>query len=682
MGHSQSSTTSSRRLKTNKPRWRDVPNIHSKPSFFPTPKQWKQFLLTIDPFIALGPDVCALIASYLECFCEDGIVTANGYVNHPKLTSPLQFSPPFTVPASCSCMLPPYHIAFGTTLPGEHRAAISVYNAHTLQFDFNLLFPMQSASDFIAPSPSVSSMLLVPFSTGSSIFDNSPCVAALDELGNLLVWRVKTQELLYTFNTKSPVFYSFSSLSLMPFSRLGLLLSGTPGPSRPSSRLVVFDLTTGETHKCSVDTLNSGVAFPVTFFVPSVGNSPLATSSNANRDPYCLYTDHSLCKWRMMYGTPELILAQTDWQWFNLREWRGEENREWKYKYRSERILSTAGGTILRVEGTLQTIRVWIGSHTDRSFWSYFEYDHEFDVKEEIIEPPAPVEETKEDNDLDRHYNNNNNNNDNNNNNATNRNLNLNLSNDGYNTASPQLCSYNFRNLHRILSLDDSDTLSESDIERKMNNHDGDDDEKQNTPISGGSSSSRNLRYASPRSLTSSPVLHNVEPSTDEDISPPENATHRTRRNNLPPLQLPTAAGTAVAANANVLNIVEPPAPAVIMDRLRQRRRGRQRRLPRAPNLQISATFMKENKIAIASLANNGSHLLRVWELIPTEKFHSKDTDIKMMKEEGCLRARCTYTKSFLSDPYRDHSILTQNSAPRIGLRHKEPFNLFLGSSW
>ena len=386
----------------------------SKPNY-PTADEMEQCLLATDCTAVLGKDVCRIIAAYCPCLLDHSFVTSHGHVvplpaqttasSASSLASScsalplpstsanviLRVRPRLPCPASCFTALPPSSMAFGLAdvaplNPGEkRRAQVAIYNAHSFNHSHSLHFPQQSS--FLTPNPSVSSLLLLP-SADASTASYSSLLAGVDDLGHLCVWRWTTGELIYLFDTKPTIFFSLSSLCALPNARLALLCSGCPGPQHPPSRMMVFDLSSGTAYKSAVDSDNqSDQIFPLSLHFPPLQASPASPSLSPTRvrsSPYSLYSNDQLFRWHvhsnqhaveLHNATPHSSyqpLASQVWQCMGHSS---QHRYSYRWRYRTECVRSDRDGRLLRVEGGVGVVKVWIGHHVDRQYHGKWEFE-------------------------------------------------------------------------------------------------------------------------------------------------------------------------------------------------------------------------------------------------------------------------------------------------------------------
>ena len=384
---------------------------------FPTADQIEQCLLNTECTAALGKDVCRIIAAYCPCLLDNSFVTSHGHViplhtaaspspspsrgamsptvfsSQPGATNaPIRIRPRLPCPATCFTPLPPSSMAFGLAdvaplNPGEtRRARVAIYNAHSFNHSHSLHFPQQSS--FLTPSPSVSSLLLLS-SADASTASYSSLLAGVDELGHLCVWRWTSGELLFLFDTKPTVFFSLSSLCALPNARLALLLSGCPGPQRQPSRLAVFDLSSGTAYKSAVDSDNqSDQVFPLSLYFPPLQSTPASPTPSPTRvrsSPYSLYSNDQLFRWHVHtslhavelhnatpHGAYHQPLSSDVWQCMGQAS---QHHYGYRWKYKAECVRGDRDGRLVRVEGGVGVVKVWIGHHVDRQYQGKWEFE-------------------------------------------------------------------------------------------------------------------------------------------------------------------------------------------------------------------------------------------------------------------------------------------------------------------
>ena len=418
-------------------------------NLFPSADEVEAVLLSLEHTVALGKDVCRIIAGYSRCLIDEAFIASSGLVfplSSSSLSPPIPIRPPLPSPASCCVALPPSCIAFGLndSVPkaqtDRRRAMIRLYSAHSFTLSHTLYFPYQS--EFLSPRPSVSSMLLLPPPPSSSLASppaSSSLLAGADDVGHVCVWHWPSGSMLYLFHSKPPVFYALSSLCALPYGRLALLLSGCPGPQLPASRLHVFDLLNDRTYRSAVDTeQHAEQHFPRTLFFPPPAAAALspatasapASAAKAKTSPYSLYSNDSLFRWHVnqqqehVEVQPVLLpplpspssttspsasfspplpsfLSTSSTSWQPL----GHSNplNSYRWKHRCECMRWDAQGRVVRVEGGVGVVRVWVGHHTDRQYTGYFDFvhcgrDHEDEEKDAAVTATT----TDEDDDDDR----------------------------------------------------------------------------------------------------------------------------------------------------------------------------------------------------------------------------------------------------------------------------------------
>ena len=410
---------------------------------YPTAEEIEQCLLSTDCTARLGKDVCRIISAYCPCVLDSAFVTSHGHiVPVAPSTSPTaatasshSFTAPFSAAgfpqqfirvrprlpcqATCFTPLPPSCMAFGLAdvaplNPGEsRRAKVAIYNAHSFTHLYNVHFPQQSS--FLTPVPSVSSLLLLPKADASPA-SYSSLLAGIDDLGHLCVWRWTTGELLFLFNTKPPVFFSLSSLCALPNARLALLLSGCPGPQHPASRVLVFDLSTGAAYKSAVDSDNqSDQIFPLSLYFPPqpapTPASPALSPTRARCNPYSLYSNDALYRWHVNSASHTVELhnatpppsAAAYTQPHGRAPWQGMgQSSQYRYgfgwRHRAECVRAARGGVVVRVEGGVGVVKVWIGHHVERRYqgqWEFEDKGYEEEV-EDVAEKKSSDSEEEE----------------------------------------------------------------------------------------------------------------------------------------------------------------------------------------------------------------------------------------------------------------------------------------------
>ena len=388
-------------------------------------------LLHSPPTAALGKDCCSIIAHYCcPCLVEGSFVTSQGLIfpvppapsssARTRRPAPLRLRPPLASPSTCFAALPPSCIGFGisggpTIVHSERRrAAIALYSAHSFVLSHCLYFPYQT--DFLTAAPSVSSMLPLPPSAtaASSSSSYSTLLAALDDLGNLCIWRWQTAELLFHFTCRPPVFFSMSSLCALPSGKLAVLLSGCPGPQHPASRLTVLDLLTGERWQAEDDDNQPEQLFPLTLFFPRPtlpsASPSLSPPPKLKASPFSLYSNDSLWRWHHNGGAVELqpvllpplpapstspprsfspplpsFLHTASCPWQPLGH-QAPAPASYHWKHFTEAVRWDAAGRVVRVEGGLGVVRVFVGHHADRGYSGQWEFAHDQHEEEEAKE--------------------------------------------------------------------------------------------------------------------------------------------------------------------------------------------------------------------------------------------------------------------------------------------------------
>ena len=390
---------------------------------FPSSDEVEAALLSAPSTAALGKDVCHIIASYCPCLLDAALITSSGLIlplSFPSTSLPLYLRPPLPSLASCCVLLPPSSVAFGLSdsspsslkRTDRRRAVVHIYDAHSLTLSHSLFFPYQR--EFLSPHPSVSSLLLLPppFPLPLSA---STLLAGVDDVGHVCVWHWPTGELLYTFLARPPVFYASSTLCALPYGRLALLLSGCPGPQHSASRLHVFDLIAERTY-CAVDSdLHSQQVFPLTLFFPSPllpsslqggQTSPItASAAKAKSLPYSLCSNDSLSRWHISHAheaievrpvllpplptpsssqssasfSPPLpsFLSTSSTSWQSLGHSNPAHSYGYRWRHRCSALRADPQGRVAHVEGEVDTVRVWIGHHTDRLYTAFIEFVHD-----------------------------------------------------------------------------------------------------------------------------------------------------------------------------------------------------------------------------------------------------------------------------------------------------------------
>ena len=390
---------------------------------FPTADAIEQCLLSTDSTAALGKDVCRIIAAYCPCLVDSSFVTSHGHIipvtaqsslaaspcrhspTHAQLSPPasphgiIHLRPRLPCPASCYTPLPPSSLAFGLSdvaplNPGEQRRArVAIYSAHDFSLSHSLHFPQQSS--FLTPNPSVSSLLLLPRADASAA-SYSPLLAGLDELGHLCVWRWTTGEMLFLFDTKPSVFFALSSLCALPNARLALLLSGCPGPQHIPSRLMLIDLSSGTAHKSAVDEEGqSSQIFPLSLHYPPQHAAPSAhyPPSRVRSSPFSLFSNDQLFRWHVQPPSHAVelhnALAHGGYRSPSANAWQclGQSAQNvygYRWKHRTECVRSDREGRVVRVEGGVGVVRVWVGHHADRQYQGRWEFeDRGYEVEED-----------------------------------------------------------------------------------------------------------------------------------------------------------------------------------------------------------------------------------------------------------------------------------------------------------
>ena len=411
-------------------------------SHYPSTDDIEATLLDAPHTVALGRDVCRIIAAYSRCLIDDAFITSSGLIfpasTSPTPAPPLRLRPPLPSSASCCIPLPPSALAFGLNdsapkaQTDRRRAVILIYSAHSFTLSHALHFPFQQ--EFLSPHPSVSSLLLLPppFPLAPS---SSSLLAAVDDVGHLCIWHWPSAQLLYLFHSKPPVFYASSSLTSLPYGRLALLLAGCPGPQHPPSRLHVFDLVQERTYKSAVDSeQHAEQIFPRSLFFPphpaTAGEASPTTASAAKAKslPYSVYSNDSIFRWHVNHAreaievrpvllpplpTPTASLSSTPSQSLSppLPSFLHTSSTSWqplghpepvpgsyRWRHRCECLRWDAQGRVVRVEGGEGVVRVFIGHHTDRSYSGYFDFPHstEGDDEEDAEDEDAEAEEQKD----------------------------------------------------------------------------------------------------------------------------------------------------------------------------------------------------------------------------------------------------------------------------------------------
>ena len=354
--------------------------------------------------------------------------------------SAIRVRPRLPCQSTCFVPLPPSSMAFGLAdvaplNPGEsRRAQVSIYHAHSFTHIRSIHFPQQSS--FLTTNPSVSSLLLLP-KADAQPGSYSSLLAGIDDLGHLCVWRWTTGELIYLFDCKPPVFFSLSSMCALPNARLALLLSGCPGsahsipfegvhsqlsllsllishlvcslwlhfcllsprPQHPASRTLVFDLSTGSMYKSAVDSDNqSEQVFPLSLHFPPQHATPATPAHSPTRvrsSPYSLYSNDCLYRWHVDSSrhTVELHTAtphqppQSQQQPSDVWQCMGQSQQSsygYKWRHKTECVRWDRDGRVVRVEGGVGVVKVWIGHHADRAYRGKWEFEDAGYEKQEV----------------------------------------------------------------------------------------------------------------------------------------------------------------------------------------------------------------------------------------------------------------------------------------------------------